>query len=303
MRSIHPDVSIGELCALFGKTRQAWYKSTTHASEVEVFHGKVLDFVRSIREDQPKIGTFKLWHMLNSQGLSIGRDALYDLLRVNGMLIRRRKKYRPASTNGNGESIYPDLRKGLVVSDINQLWCCDITYLDLNTEDRHCYASFVVDEKSHLIVGHHLSLDMTAHQTLKSLEMAVDGQAPAGGKFGYELIFHTDRGSQFKSHLFRKFHDQHQIRISMTEAGQSCENPVSERLNGILKNELLLDGNFDSFEAAKKAIDRAVHIYNEKRPHLSCNMLTPKQAHQPGLGVLKKLWRQRKKKKKSKQVQ
>lgn len=296
MRGIHSDVSIGELCALFGKTRQAWYKSSRHASGVEIFHGQILDFVRSIREDQPKIGTFKLWHMLNEKGLSIGRDALYDLLRVNGMLIRRRKRYRPASTNGNGESIYPDLRKGLIVIEINQLWCCDITYLDLNTVDRHCYGSFVTDEKSHLIVGHHLSLEMTAVETLKSLKMAVDAQAPEGGKFGYELIFHTDRGSQFKSHLFGRFHHEHQIRMSMTEAGQSCENPVSERLNGILKNELLLNENFDSFEAAKKAIDRAVHIYNEKRPHLSCNMLTPKQAHKPGMGVLKKLWRPRKKK-------
>lgn len=303
MRSIHSAVSLAELCELFGKSRQAWYQSSTHAHEVEIFHGEVLDFVQDTRKDQPKIGTFKLWYLLNDKGISIGRDALYNLLRTHRMLIRRRKIYRPASTNGNGESIYPDLRKGLAIIEINQLWCCDITYINLNTPDRHCYGNFVTDEKSHLIVGYHLSLNMTAHQTLKALEMAVDGQAPPGGKFDYQLIFHTDRGSQFKSHLFRNFHDQHEIKISMTEAGESAENPVSERLNGILKHELLIDESFDSFEIAQQAIDRAVYIYNEKRPHLSCNMLTPSQAHKPGLGVLKKLWRPRKKKQRSTPLQ
>lgn len=301
MRGLHPDISVQSLCGLFGKSRQAWYKSDERAAVHQEFNARVLDFVKKERIDQQYIGTYKLQYMFNKahrdQGLFIGRDALYNLLRVNGLLIRKRKKHRPSSTKGNGESIYPDFRKGLEIIEINQLWCCDITYINLNTADRHCYASFVTDEKSHLIVGQHVSLKMTASETLKSLRMAVKRQAPGDGKFDYRLIFHTDRGSQFKSSLFSIFHRKHEIKISMTEQGKSSENPVSERLNGILKNELMVTDSFYSFEQARNAINRAVYIYNEKRPHLSCNMLTPTEAHQPGLGVLKKLWRQRKKKK------
>lgn len=301
MRGLHPTISVQHLCGLFGKSRQAWYKSEQRAISHQAFNALVLNFVKEERIDQSKIGTFKLQHLFNKahsdQGLFIGRDALYDLLRANGMLIRRRKKHRPTLTKGNGESIYPDLRKGLKIIEINQLWCCDITYINLNTSDRHCYASFVTDEKSHLIVGQHVSLHMTASETLKSLQMAVEGQVPKEGTFDYKLIFHTDRGSQFKSSLFSIFHRKHQIQISMTEQGKSSENPVSERLNGILKNELMTRDSFDSFEQAREAIERAVHIYNEKRPHLSCELLTPREAHQPGLGVLKKLWKPRKKKK------
>jgi len=299
MRGLHPDISVQSLCGLFGKSRQAWYKSQQLAIGHQKFNTRVLDFVKKARMDQPRIGTNKLQYLFNKvnyeEGVFIGRDALYNLLRANGMLIQRRKRYRPSSTKGNGESIYPDLRKGLEIREINQLWCCDITYISLNTSDRHCYASFVTDEKSHLIVGHHVSLDMTASETLKSLRMAVEQQAPEGGKFDHTLIFHTDRGSQFKSALFRIFHRKHEIRISMTEQGKSSENPVSERLNGILKNELMTPDSFDRFEQARQQINRAVYIYNEKRPHLSCEMLTPRQAHQPGIGVLKKLWKQRKK--------
>jgi transposase InsO family protein len=300
MKQLHPNHSIQMLCELFGKSRQAWYKSEKTATRHQELNSKLLDFVKNVRKDQPKIGTDKLQYMINAafalEGTWIGRDALYNLLRANGMLIRIRKKYRPPSTNGNGESIYPDLRKGLVVNEINQLWSCDITYIALNDGNRHCYATFVIDEKSHLIVGYHVSLEMTAKETLIALRKAVENQAPVTGKFNFELIFHTDRGSQFKSILFRNFLEQHEIKISMTEYGKSSENPVSERLNGILKNELMFDDSFDEFYQASSAIDKAVHIYTDKRPHLSCEMLTPREAHQPGLGVLTKLWKQRKKK-------
>ncbi len=117
------------------------------------------------------------------------------------------------------------------------------------------------------------------------------------------LIIHSDRGSQYKSIDFKTRAKKWNMRCSMTAAGKSYENPVAERLNGILKNELLTQDYFNSFEDAQKAITKAIKIYNEYRPHLSCNMLTPKQAHLDTefLKVpLKKLWRQRKRKLKSK---
>jgi putative transposase len=298
MASIHTGVSLNTLCGLFGYSRQSWYKAKQTACVHEGLNDKILAFVKSTRECQPRIGTLKLHHLVNrelsAQGESIGRDALYNLLRAERMLVRPAKKYKPASTNGNGKSTYPDLRKDMEVVEINQLWSCDITYMDIKTSVKHCYATFIVDEKSHKIVGYHVSTDMTAKETLRALQMAVSSQGGKDGKFGHSLAFHTDRGSQFKSHLFKTFLGEHQIKGSMTQEGRSSENPVSERLNGIIKNELLITDSFATVQAARQAIDRAVRIYNEQRPHFSCNLLTPDEAHQKGLGVLKKLWRQRK---------
>ena len=84
--------------------------------------------------------------------------------------------------------------------------------------------------------------------------------------------------------------------MSMCEQGKSSENPVAERLNGIIKNELMLQDSFDSFALARDAVSRAVRIYNTERPHLSNEMLTPKEAHHPEVGALKRLWKPRKKK-------
>lgn len=206
MKSVHSGISLESLCSLFGKSRQAYYKLNKHSTHQQEWHGKILTYVREQRVDQPKLGTDKLQYLLcKEKNIGIGRDALYNLLRDNGLLIKRAKKYRPKTTDGDGRSIHPDLRKGLEVLKINTLWSCDITYLNLASTDRHCYATFVVDEHSHLIVGHVVARDMTAKTTLQALEMAVNVQAGEEGKFNKELIFHTDRGSQFKSALFQAF--------------------------------------------------------------------------------------------------
>lgn len=298
MKAVHSTVSLAELCGLFGRTRQAYHKAASHADARQEWHGQILSYAKEQRTAQPRVGTEKLQYMLEKeQGIAIGRDALYNLLRSNGLLVKQHKKYRPKLTDGDGNSIWPDLRKEAgPVESANKLWSCDITYLTLRQGNRHCYATFVVDEYSHLISGFTVAEDMTAQATLGALQMAVAAQgAPPGHKFGYELAFHTDRGSQFKSALFQCYLEAHEIRPSMTQDGKAAENPVSERLNGIIKNELLLTDTFDNFGQAVELIGRAVHIYNTRRPHRSCNMLTPREAHDKGSGPLKKLWKQRKK--------
>lgn len=294
MRGHNKRFNVEELCGLFGKSRQAYYKSSNYANKQQNKHGQILGFVRKEREDQAKIGAEKLLHMLRTKTqIAIGRDAFYDLLRSNNLLIRRARKYRPATTNGDGSSLYPDLRKRLVVKSINQLWSCDITYLSLlKGRARHCYSTFVVDEYSHLIVGFVVAQSLTAEATLVALKRAVNTQQPPAD---WSLVFHTDRGSQFKSCLFQTYLGDHKIHPSMTEDGKPSDNPVSERLNGIIKDELLDRDTFDSYEQAREMIARAVHIYNTRRPHRSCEMLTPQQAHEKGSGPLKKLWQQRKK--------
>ena len=296
MKSVHNEISLELLCRLFGKSRQAYYKLSSHCTVQQEWHGQLLTYVRKQRVNQPKLGTDKLQYLLGKEeNIFIGRDALYNLLRDNGLLIKQPKKYRHKTTDGDGKSIYPDLRKGLEVLKINTLWSCDITYLNLLKPECHCYATFIVDECSHLIVGHTVAKDMTAQATLQALKMAVLAQGGQGAKFNNELIFHTDRGSQFKSALFQQYLGDHEIRCSMTQDGKPSDNPVSERLNGIIKNELIDQDHFDDFEQAEQLINQAVHIYNTRRPHRSCNMMTPQEAHQTGLGPLRKLWKQRRK--------
>lgn len=300
MKKLHPEMSLEELCGLFGYSRQNYYKIKKRRKKRKAYEADILERVKKIREEQHRLGTIKLQYKINKEleEGSIGRDKLYSLLRSENMLVRKRKRYHPKETDGNGESIYPDLRKGLKVERINQLWCSDITYIELRTKERHCYLICITDEYSHLIVGYNIGLRMRTAELLEALKEGLNSELKKGEEeFNEPLIFHSDRGSQYKSNGFQAICKKHNIISSMTERGKSYENPVAERLNGILKNELLTQDSFDSFEEAKKAIERVIKIYNEKRPHLSCNLLTPKEAHEENGGPLKKLWRQRKKSK------
>jgi len=306
MKELYTTITVKELCGLFGYTRQNFYKTSKTSKKQNQLEELIIAEVKVIRIDQPRIGTVKLQYLINQklEHQHIGRDKLQNLLREKNMLIHRRKKFRPKMTNGNGESLYPDLRKGFKVNRINELWCSDITYIELRTREKHCYLVCVTDEYSHLIVGYHLGLRMKAWQVIQAMQMAVDSQLKEGQEaFEEPVIIHSDRGSQYKSAEFKIHTKKWNMKCSMAGAGKSYENPVAERLNGILKNELLTEDRFDTFEEAQKAIIKAIKIYNEQRPHLSCNMLTPKQAHLDSdfLKVpLKKLWRQRKRKSKNK---
>ena len=125
--------------------------------------------------------------------------------------------------------------------------------------------------------------------------MAVQSELEPGcNAFDESVIIHSDRGSQYKSREFQTALNRYNILPSMCAAGKSHENPVAERLNGILKNELLVENSFANYQLAKQAITKAIKIYNEERPHLSCELLTPRQAHQGKDVILKKLWKQRK---------
>ena len=119
----------------------------------------------------------------------------------------------------------------------------------------------------------------------KSLKIAVTNRTDNTK----ELIYHSDRGSQYCSFKYTSFLKKQNILISMTENGDPYENPKAERMNGILKDEFEIR-RFSRFITANDQISQAVNCYNQYRPHLSCNYLTPDQAYHYS-GTLKKQWK------------
>ena len=106
-----------------------------------------------------------------------------------------------------------------------------------------------------------------------------------------ELFHHSDIGSQYGSDAYIELLSSHpEIRVSMTENGDPYENAIAERINEILKSEFKLDQLFQSMTEMKAVVSKSICAYNEKRPHASCNYLTPNQAHK-GAGLLSKRWK------------
>ena len=133
-------------------------------------------------------------------------------------------------------------------------------------------------------MGFYLSETLENIGCIQALKMAIDGCTDCSS-----LTHHSDRGVQYCSLAYVDLLTNNHIKISMTEQGDPLENAIAERLNGILKEELLQQ-KYPDFKTARTDIAKAVVVYNTLRPHSSCNMLTPHQAHIQ-TGVLKKHWK------------
>ena len=255
----------------------------------------VLKRVKEIREQMPRIGTRKLYHMLTEtlkeHKIKIGRDKLFDLLEEYAMLVRRRKRKKVSTTDSNHPfRKYPNLVRELQAIRPNQLWVSDITYIRLI--DEFCYLSLVTDAYSRKIVGYCLYPTLQKEGPVAALKM---GLSSLPATTTDSLIHHSDRGRQYCCDAYVNVLMERKVIISMTEKGDPYENALAERVNRTMKDEFLLDKGFDSFELASAAVNKAVNTYNTLRPHDSCNRLTPDAAHQQQ-GPLPMKWKKRKKK-------
>lgn len=278
-------------CRLFGHTRQAWYQSKADI-EAEVERERLmLDNVREIRQEDPRIGCYKLWLMLcNIYGRDImmGRDSFFTLLRRNGLMLPPPKPRHTTNSNHRYHK-WKNLIKGIVPMAANQLWVADITYVMLNTGDV-CYLHLITDAYSRKIVGWELADTLRAAITIKALEQAI---AQAGGISLEGLIHHSDRGVQYCCDDYVGILKEHSIRISMTEDYNPTDNAIAERTNGIIKTETVYSRKtFNSIEHARDVIERFIHFYNYRRPHMSIGYKIPAVVHME-TGEQKKMWKKR----------
>jgi len=200
-------------------------------------------------------------------------------------LVVKRKRRKPQTTfSQHWMRKHPNLIENLTPIKAGGLWVSDITYIELSGGNG--YLSLVTDAYSRKIVGYHLSGQLTAAGPVSALQMAIAGCADTGS-----LIHHSDRGSQYCSNDYVGLLHENNISISMTQSGDPRDNAIAERVNGILKSELLITV-FEDIEQARQAVMQAVRTYNYLRPHSSIDMLTPAMAHRKK-GRLKRHWKAR----------
>lgn len=279
---------LGELCRLLGYSRQAYYQYQKLWERRGFEEDLLIQQVLYHRIAQPRLGGRKLHEMMEpfmaDHNMDIGRDLLFDLLRENDLLIVKRKRSQPRTTDSNHwMRKYPDLIRNINLSRADELWVSDITYIHLSKK-KFAYLSLVTDAYSRKIVGFCMNNDLSAEGPVAALEMALQGRA------GNEpLIHHSDRGSQYCSDNYIKLLKGSSIAISMTQSGNPRDNAIAERVNGILKQELL-EEVYPNITQAKRSAVIAIDTYNRIRPHSSVDMMTPEKAHLQ-TGQIKRRWR------------
>jgi transposase InsO family protein len=278
--------SLSLLCLLSGHSRQAYYKHRSQAEREPLREELIVQQVLKHRSFQPRIGGRKLYLLtkgfLVSRSIKMGMDAFFKLLGKYDLLNKRRRHKVRTTNSTHWMKKHPDLVKGMVPTASNHLWVSDITYLELAHKD--AFLSLVTDAYSRKIVGFHLSNSLAAEGTVKALKMAICGRKEIPG-----LIHHSDRGGQYCCNDYVKELTRRKISISMTQSGDPRDNAIAERVNGILKMELL-EPVYQDLYTARKAIEQAVNTYNYLRPHSSISMLAPALVHGRDIPV-KRRWK------------
>lgn len=277
------------LCRLFGYTRQGYWKQTRKEQSRSIDASAVLNEVKRIRTDMPRMGVRKLQVKLQEDGHRIGRDRLYAILGENGMLVKRKRTRAVTTYSKHWLRKYPNLIKGMEPDRPDQIWVSDITYITIEKPEgkSFLYLSLITDAYTHEIEGYCLHDSLGMEGPIAALSMALSSHT------SYELrdlIHHSDRGCQYCSHDYVNQLKANGILVSMTEKGDPYENAIAERVNGILKTEWLNQEKFTSAQYAKERIARIIHFYNYQRPHMSVGNLTPVEARRSAC-THKKLWK------------
>ena len=186
----------------------------------------VLMYVRGIRASQPRLGTRKLYWLLTAvmkdNGIKMGRDKFFALLRAHGLLVKPRRRRVRTTDSNHVYRKYPNLIKEYEPCGPEQIWSSDITYV--STEKGFVYVSLVTDQYSKKIMGYHVHATLEAKGPLQALSMALKNRSQSGTR----LIHHSDRGIQYCSEAYIRLLERTGIQISMSLITRKIEKTLAQ---------------------------------------------------------------------------
>lgn len=213
--------------------------------------------------------------------IKLGRDGLFDLLRAVRLLVPAKRAYHKTTDSHHRFRKHPNLLKDgpqkQIATRPEEIWVADITYIP--TQEKFAYLSLVTDAYSRRVMGYHVHGSLQTEEVSMALKMAIKGR-----KTRAKLIHHSDRGIQYCSSYYQKIHEKNKITCSMTDGYDCYQNALAERVNGIIKNEFLLQTP-KNLDEATQMIKESIHIYNHERPHLALKYKTPDAVHQASLNA------------------
>ena len=265
------------MCRQLGITRQNYYARRKSRQRQEVDAGLVVALVVAERQLHTRLGSRKLHFMLQPKlaaaGVGLGRDRFLEVLRDHELLLEPKLTEYPCTTNSQHcLPVFPNQIKDRVVSQPNEVWVSDLTYL--RTAEGFLYLSLVTDKYSRKVVGYHCGDTLAAVGCRQALGMALK-DLPAWA----HPIHHSDQGSQYCCHEYVNALAVRGLTISMTERDHCAENALAERMNGILKSEYGLGQKIKTKMQARQMVDQGVQLYNARRPHTALAYRTPAAVH------------------------
>lgn len=206
--------------------------------------------------------------------IKFGRDKLFDLMKEYDLLIKPQRMYIQTTMSRHWMKKWPNIIKGIAVTEPDQIWVSDITYI--KTERENCYLNMITDAFSRKIVGYAVDDTMETESMINALKMATGQKVNTS----IQTIHHSDRGLQYCSKEYVELTHKNNIKLSMTENSDPYENALAERMNRTIKEEFGMNRKLIDKNQVEQLLKESVILYNQRRPHLALKMKTPEQVYQ-----------------------
>jgi transposase InsO family protein len=262
-------LTVGRMVELAGVSRASYYRFDENAAPGNDADMDLRDAIQRVALEWPSYGRRKITRELRRRGWAVNWKRIYRLMGEDNLLCVRKRKFVVTTNSNHGRKVYPNLARQMVLTDVDQLWRADITYIRLREE--FVFLAVVLDSYSRRVIGWALDRTLEDELTLSALRMALSRRVIEPG-----LVHHSDRGSQYASGDYTGLLKENGIDISMSRKGNPWDNAACESFMKILKYEEVHRNEYRDLAEARSEIGTFLDkVYNQKRLHSALGYVPP----------------------------
>jgi transposase InsO family protein len=260
---------VERMVKLAGVSRASYYRFAESAAASHDLDMDLRDAIQRIALEWPSYGRRRITKELRRRGWVLNPKRVYRLMREDNLLCVRKRKFVVTTNSNHGRKVYPNLARKMLLTDIDQLWVADITYIRLREE--FVFLAVVLDAYSRRVIGWALDRNIEDDLTLSALGMALSRRVVEPG-----LVHHSDRGSQYASGDYTDLLRENGIDISMSRKANPWDNAACESFMKTLKYEEVHRNEYRDLAEARSAIREFLEkVYNQKRLHSALGYIPP----------------------------
>lgn len=266
--------SVSLMCDTLNVPRSSFYHYFYYSNNNSTKKSELLTRIAQIYYDSKRIyGSPRITAVLRNEGHGVSVKTVGKYMNILGIhsIIAEKFKKKNNRMSDEEKSLIINLIKDLDIYRPNQVWVTDITYIKTKY-DGWVYLSSIIDLFSRKVIAWNIDYNMKKELVIQTLQTAFKSR-----NFPKNVIIHSDKGSQYRSHAFRKLVVSNNCLFSYTSLNHSCdENANQESFHASLKKEWLYQQSFDTKEDVERAVFEYIEgFYNPIRVHSSLGYVSP----------------------------